>query len=144
MVRTPLPPGPGEATVSYLFGATSHTLMHVNVIWATAPAPTASDRAAIAAAGLQLSNYFRTQPWDPKTPVRAPRPDRQRFGHPDVRPTDAKGGNVQVEADNTRCRATSTARPSPTRRSKGGAVCDVSYDQDAAHPDVFAIKPGAF
>ena len=142
VVRTSLPPGPGEATVSYLFGATSHTLIHVNVIWATAAAPTASDRAAIAAAGLQLSNYFRTQPWDPKTPVRAGLVGNGS-GLLMFDATDAKGGNVQVEADNIPLSRNVNGK-TQSNDPKGAAMLHVSYAKDAAHPDVFAIKPGAF
>ena len=142
VVRTSLPPGPGEATVSYLFGATSHTLMHVNVIWATAAAPSTSDRAAIAAAGLQLSNYFRPQPWDPKTPVRAGLV-ANGAGLLMFDATDSKGGNVQVEADNIPMSRNVNGK-TESNDPKGAAVLHVSYDQDAAHPDVFAIKPGAF
>ena len=142
VVQTSLPPGPGQATISYIFGASTHRLMHVNVIWATAATPTDADRAAIAAAGLQLANYFRAQPWTPKTPVRA-----GLIGNGSgllmFDATDSKGGSVQVEADNIPLSQT-VAGKTQSNTPKGPAALRVAYAQDAAHPDVFAIQPGAF
>ena len=141
-VQTALPPGPGEATVSYIFGAATHRLIHVNVVWATTATPTTADRGAIAAAGLQLANYFRTQPWDPKTPVRAGLVGNGA-GLLMFDATDPKGGSVSVEADNIPLSQQVNGK-TQSNDPKGAAVLHVSYAQDAAHPDVFAIKPGAF
>jgi len=60
-----LEPGPGPASVSYILGASSRTLMHINVLWSSPDKPTDDERAKIAAAGLQLTNYFRQQAWKP-------------------------------------------------------------------------------
>jgi hypothetical protein len=59
-----LDPGPGPAVVSYVFGATLHTLALVSVDWATRAEATADDRQAIAVAALHLGDYFQsaTQP----------------------------------------------------------------------------------
>lgn len=142
VVHTTLPPGPGEATVSYIFGATTHKLMHVNVIWVTGATPTPADRAAVAAAGLQLANYFRSQPWDPKTQVRSGLVGNGA-GILMFDAADAKGGSVQVEADNIPLSQTVNGK-TQSNNPKGAAMLHVSYAQDLAHPDVFAIKPGAF
>src|SRR5215831_212091 len=55
-----LDPGPGAALVTYIFGATSHTLTHINVVWVVPGEPTAEQRAAIVTASVQLTNYFQT------------------------------------------------------------------------------------
>jgi hypothetical protein len=57
-----LDPGPGEATISYVFGATSLTLAQVSVTWMTRGEATADDRQAIALAGLRLGDFLRTGP----------------------------------------------------------------------------------
>ena len=141
-VQTALPPGPGDATVTYIFGASSHTLMHVNVIWSTGATPSTADRGAIAAAGLQLANYFRTQAWDPKTPVRAGLVGNGA-GLLMFDATDPKGGSVAVEADNIPLSQNVNGN-TQSNDPKGAAVLHVSYAKDAAHPDVFAIQNGAF
>ena len=64
----PLPalePGPGAAGVTYIFGATSHKLIQVNVLWTTSPKPGDAERSRLATAGIQLSDYFRALGWRP-------------------------------------------------------------------------------
>lgn len=142
LVQTALPPGPGTATVSYIFGATSHKLIHVNVAWATSATPTAADRAAIITAGAQLSDYFKAQPWEPK----AGRPVGLMANGSAIMMFDAadsKGGSVQVEVENMPLTHTVNGK-AETTDPKGAASLHVSYDQDAAHPDVFQIKQGSF
>jgi hypothetical protein len=142
VVQTALPPGPGNATVSYIFGASTHKLIHVNVAWATSATPTAAERSAIITAGAQLSDYFKAQPWEAK----AGRPVGligNGSGILMFDATDSKGGNVQVEVDNMPLQRTVKGK-TETTDPKGAAVLRVSYDQDAAHPDVFQIKAGSF
>jgi hypothetical protein len=140
IIKTSLPPGPGQATISYIFGASTHRLMHVNVIWATNATPSAADRQSIATAGLQLATYFRTQPWDPKTQVKA---GLTQGGLLMFDAADAKGGTVQVEADGIPLSRQVNGK-TESNKPTGAAVLRVSYAQDIAHPDVFAIQPGAF
>jgi hypothetical protein len=140
IIKTALPPGPGEATVSYILGASSHRLVHVNVLWASGPTPSATDRGAIAAAGLQLINYFRGQPWGDKTPAKA---GVSQSGALVFEAIDARGGSVQVEAAGIPISRKVDGKDEATSPT-GPAVLRVSYAQDAAHPDVFSIKPGAF
>ena len=58
-----LDPGPGTAAVTYLFGAASKRLMHVNVAWTSAPTATEAERNRYTGAGLQLAKYFQGLPW---------------------------------------------------------------------------------
>jgi hypothetical protein len=67
MLVLPLPslePGPGPAGVTYIFAATEHKLVQVNVLWST-DKPRDADRARMTAAGVQLADYFRALRWRP-------------------------------------------------------------------------------
>jgi hypothetical protein len=142
LVRTALPPGPGEATISYIFGATSHKLIHVNVAWATGQTPTAAERTALVTAAAQLQDYFKAQPWEAK----AGRPVGligNGSGLVMFDAADAKGSSVQIQIDNVPLSRTVNGK-TETNDPKGPEVLRVSYDQDAAHPDVFQIKQGSF
>lgn len=64
----PLPalePGPGPAGITYIFGAHSHRLIQVNVLWSTGASPTEAERNRLGVAGVQLSDYFRALKWRP-------------------------------------------------------------------------------
>jgi hypothetical protein len=139
-----LDPGPGTALVTYIFGATSHTLTHINVVWVVPGEPTAEQRAAIVTAGVQLTNYFQN----------LPNPLKATTGVTPTGPNgllmfagvDKKGAGIEVAADGISYQATKkednkeTTSPPP----KGPAVLRVSYIANAANPDVLKIKPGAF
>ena len=62
-----LEPAPGQVNITYILGATTHKLIHVNVVWSTGDSPTEQERAQMAAGGVQLSAYFREQVWKPGT-----------------------------------------------------------------------------
>ena len=138
MVRTPLPPGPGLAVVSYILGATRHRLIHVNVVWTTGPEPTSAERQAIATAGLQLSGYFRKQTW-PKAPLKVglTHDGLLMFGA-----EDAAGASIDIEA-----RAVVVVRTLggkvETSHPTGPAFLKLSFAQDPAHPDVASIAKGS-
>ncbi|MGV7208735.1 hypothetical protein ACLB1G_12855 [Oxalobacteraceae bacterium A2-2] len=53
------------ASVTYIFGAASHQLIHVNVLWASAADASPQLRSRYAAGGLQLVSYFRGLRWKP-------------------------------------------------------------------------------
>ena len=139
VVQTSLPPGPGQATITYIFGAASHKLMHVNVIWATGAAPTDADRGAIATAGLQLTQYFQGQAWQKFIRPQAGQNGVVMFGG-----LDPKGSAVVVETDGIKLSVKDKDGKVTSNAPKGPAVLHVSYAQDLAHPDVVQIKQGAF
>ena len=70
-----LEPAPGVVNITCLFGASSHRLMHVNVVWSTGPAPTSQERARMAGGGVQLAAYFRQQAWRKGTTTATVAPD---------------------------------------------------------------------
>lgn len=60
-----LDPAPGAVNLAYVFGATSHRLLHVDVAWTTGDHPTDLERSRMAGAGVGLANYFRALAWLP-------------------------------------------------------------------------------
>lgn len=60
-----LEPGPGAATVSYILGAVSHRLTHVNVVWSTGDTPDEALRQRMVDAGGRLARYFQQLGWRP-------------------------------------------------------------------------------
>ena len=60
-----LDPAPGAVNLSYVFGATSHRLLQVDVAWTTGDHPTDLERSQMAGAGVSLANYFRALAWPP-------------------------------------------------------------------------------
>jgi hypothetical protein len=140
-----LDPGPGAAQVTYIFGATSKSLTHVNVIWALTGEPTADQRAGIVTAAIQLANYFQTLPTPPKATsgVQPTGPNGLLM----FAAVDKKGAAVEVAADGISYQATPNTPDGKKVDSpppKGPAVLRVSYIANAANPDIVRIKPGAF
>ena len=139
-----LDPGPGTALVTYIFGATSHALTHINVVWVVPGEPTAEQRAAVVTASVQLTNYFQNLPSPLKATAGAtPTGPNGLLMFAGV---DKKGAGIEVAADGISYQATKkednkeTVSPPP----KGPAVLRVSYIANAANPDILKIKPGAF
>jgi hypothetical protein len=131
-------PGPGPASVSYIFGAKSKRLMHVNVVWKTDETPSDEARNKIAAAGLQLTNYFRDLSW---------RPGASASGLPNGGNSvvlfvglDPNNAGVEVRVSGV---ATSSAQ-SVAAKPKGAAQLVLSYVADIKNPDIAVIKPDAF
>jgi len=139
-----LDPGPGPAQATYIFGARSHTLARINVVWITGPNPTAEERAAILNGAVLLAHYFQALPAPLKASLGA-------------RPTgpnaltvfagvDHKGAGIELAAEgvsykiDAKTEGSSSASPAPS----GPALLRVSYIRDVANPDIIKIAPGAF
>jgi hypothetical protein len=129
LVVDPLDPGPGAATISYVFGASSRTLAQISVIWATSPDPTPAERQAIAVAALRLSSYFRTMSQAgtvvPPTILRAGAVSLYGV-------VDAKGAGIELVASGIFYRSAHTQATPPT----GPASLRLSYMANPANPDV--------
>jgi hypothetical protein len=139
-----LDPGPGPAQVSYIFGATTHSLAHVNVVWALAGNPTIEQRAALTTAAIQLANYFQTLPNPPKaTSGATPTGPNGLLLFAAV---DKKGRGVEVAVDGISYQATATADNKRTASPppNGPAILRVSYIGNVVNPDIVRIKPGSF
>lgn len=136
-----LDPGPGPAQVGYVFGAASHTLAAVNVVWTTTAEPTEQQRQAIAEAGQQLAAYF----------VQGPKPAKAgglaTFGANGLRlyaAVDAKNAGVEIAVDGIAYQRTGGDKTVASPPPKGPATLRVSYTQDVDKPDVKTLKPGSF
>jgi hypothetical protein len=58
-----LQPGPGPATVSYVFGARSQRLIAINVYWLSSGQATAAEHATLTAAAASLASGFVGYQW---------------------------------------------------------------------------------
>ncbi len=133
-----LEPGPGPASVSYIFGATSKRLIHVNIVWKTDETPSDEERNKIGAAGMQLTNYFRELPWQPGASA---------WGLPDganglvlFAGFDATNAGVEVRVSGVATYGTEIVASKP----EGPAQLVLSYVADIKNPDIAVIKSGAF
>lgn len=125
-----LEPGPGPATISYIFGATSHQLSHINIVWRTNAQPTPAERASMAVAGVQLADYFRRQGFPARNQA-----DATRLGKDGAMllflASDRSGALVELVADGLRIGA-----PAGTSVPTGPAILRLSYARNPANPDV--------
>ena len=133
-----LEPGPGPASISYIFGAKSKRLMHVNVVWQTEEKPSDEARNQIAAASLQLANYFRELSWMPGASASG----LPNGGNGVVLfvGSDPNNAGVEVRVSGVATYGAGSASVKP----EGAAQLVLSYVADIKNPDIAAIKPGAF
>ena len=129
IVLPTLDPGPGEATVSYVFGAASSTLAQVSVTWATRGDAAEDDRQAIAIAGLRLGDYLRTgaQPRTVLQPRIVAGGAVSLYGA-----LDESGAGIELVASGIPFRA----NQGPAVMPSGAAMLRLSYMANPAHPDV--------
>lgn len=136
-----LPPGPTPALVSYIFGATSGRLMHVNVVWSNAR-PSAQDRAAMIEAGSRVTADFLGYYWKLLSVARgvptAPNGLVLFAGGGEA------GGAVDVRIDGIPYVAKTRSGDVPSPEPTGPVMLRVGYAQTAGQPDVYRIKPGDF
>ena len=133
-----LEPGPGTAQVSYIFGATSRRLMHVNVVWSTDGNPTDDEREAIAIAGLQLARYFTERQWKPDGKISGVMSSpHEVLLFAGIDPADA-GVELLVQGVAAQAADGSTTTPA------GPATLKLAYMQRMGQPDIVKVTDGAF
>lgn len=133
-----LSPGPGAASVYYIFGATSAKLMHVNVAWTTADKATKEQRDAIGVAGMQLARYFSDLHWKPNGTVTGfINQPTEVLLFAGIDPKDA-GVEVIVSGIPT------TDVDGKTTTPKGAATLSIRYMAHFAKPDVVTVEAGKF
>jgi hypothetical protein len=133
-----LEPGPGPASVSYILGATSKRLMHINVVWKTDAIPSDEARNKVAAAGVELANYFRNLPWKPGASALG-----VADGHKGVvlfAGVDPNNAAIELRVSGVTTNGIDGVAAQPT----GAAQLVLSYIADATKPDIATIKPGTF
>lgn len=133
-----LEPGPGPASVSYILGATSKRLMHINVVWKSDGTPPDEFRNKVAAAGVQLANYFSSLAWKPGTTTSGVADGGK--GVVLFAGVDPSSAGVEVRVSGVATNGLDGVAAKP----EGVAQLLLSYVADIKKPDIAAIKPGAF
>jgi hypothetical protein len=137
-----LDPGPGPATITYIFGNKSKKLIQVNVVWGEDAPNNSSDANAILGAGTRLERYFQGFSW---------RKDTTRMGIPVGENTvvlfageDEKKGAVRVVVDGIKYQMNREGKETSSPDPKGPPKLVINYIADRENPDVAKIEPGKF
>jgi hypothetical protein len=130
-------PNTGNARISYIFGYRSKKLIQVNVVW-TSEGNAASDETLIGTAN-SLRDYFASQNYKPDTVVA----NRQLAENTIVvfRASDLQGRMVLLVLSGVAAAARDEEKKGPRPPP---LTLELSYIEDAAHPDVFRIGKGQF
>jgi hypothetical protein len=137
-----LDPGPGPATITYIFGNKSKKLIQVNVAWGEDAPSKPTDANAIIGAGTRLERYFQGFNW---------RKDTTRVGVPVGENTvvlfageDEKKGAVRLVVDGIKYQMNREGGPTTSPDPKGPPKLVINYIADRENPDVAKIEPGKF
>jgi len=135
-------PGPGPATINYVFGATTKKLIAVNVIWLMEGEPSPAARAQMIAAGSALTADFLGYFWKPLTVAR---------GVPAgpiavilFAGADDHDAGVEVRLDGIQYDFTINGQPARSQEPSGPVRLRLSYVANRTHPDIYRIQPGEF
>ena len=120
-------PEAGPATVSYIFGFRSSTLIQMNVVWLKGKSE------ALYNAALTLRDYFFAMQFPPEAAVAGRLPDGRELV---FRGTDHNGRRVEILY----------TPPSKDKESAQRAPSSLvlSYIQNPEKPDIFILEPGKF
>jgi hypothetical protein len=137
-----LDPGPGPATITYIFGHKSKKLIQVNVAWGEDTPNNAPDANAIIGAGTRLERYFQSFSW---------RKDATRVGVPIGENTvvlfsgeDEKKGAVRLVVDGIKYQLNQEGKQTTSPDPKGAPKLVINYIADRENPDIAKIEPGKF
>jgi hypothetical protein len=130
-------PDTGKARISYIFGYRTKKLIQVNIVW-TSEGNATSDETLIGTAN-SLRDYFASQNYTPETVVA----NRQLAENTIVvfRAGDMQGRMVLLVLSGEAAAARSDEKKGPRPPPLS---LELSYIEDAAHPDVFRIGKGQF
>jgi hypothetical protein len=134
---TDLLPDTGNAHISYIFGYRSKKLIQVNIVWTSDR--TSSGDAAVVAAANSLRDYFAAENFPPNSVV----VNYRLAGNAILvfRGTDEQKRTVLLVLSG----AAVAARPEDRKAPRPAPLTlELSYVEDAAHPDVFRIAKGLF
>jgi hypothetical protein len=137
-----LDPGPGPATITYIFGHKSKKLAQVNVVWGEEGASNPPDPNAIIGTGTRLERYFQGFSW---------RKDTTRVGIPVGENTvvlfageDEKKGAVRLVVDGIKYQLNREGSQTTSPDPKGAAKLIINYIADRDNPDIATIERGKF
>jgi hypothetical protein len=130
-------PNSGNARISYIFGYRSKKLIQVNVVW-TSEGNAASDETLVGTAN-SLRDYFASQNYKPDSVVA----NRQLAENTIVvfRASDLQGRMVLLVLSGVAAATRDEEKKGPRAPP---LTLELSYIEDAAHPDVFKIGKGQF
>jgi hypothetical protein len=130
-------PNTGNARISYIFGYRSKKLIQINIVW-TSEDNAASDETLVGTAN-SLRDYFSSQNYKADTVVI----NRQLAENTIVvfRASDLQGRMVLLVLSGAAAAARSEEKKGPRPPP---LTLELSYIEDAAHPDVFRIGKGQF
>ena len=134
-----LAPAPGAVNITYIFGATTRKLIHVNVVWSTGPAPTQPERDQMAAGGVELSKYFMDQAWRAGATGAGAAPDASYFIF--FQGADPKGAAVELRGAGISIILKKGEAPS---KPAGPATLRLAYYATTGASDTAEIKPGSY
>jgi hypothetical protein len=134
---TDLLPHTGKARISYIFGYRSKKLIQVNVVW-WSDGSTAADETIVGTANA-LRDYFATENFRADSVVT----NRQLAENTILvfRGNDDQKRTVLLVLGGVAAPARSEEKKEPRRPP---LILELSYIEDAAHPDVFKIGKGQF
>ena len=141
-----LAPGPGPATITYVFGNGSQRLAAVNAYWIATGQATAGQRAALVAAGAAVVSGLAGWKWDGAWLGRVIGPNELVV----FSGRDVSGGAVEVRLDGVDLDVQTAATAAPLTplvhrpAAPGPARLRLSFVSDNQHPDVYRIPAGAF
>jgi hypothetical protein len=144
-----MPPGPGAANLSYIFGASSQRLVAINVYWALPPTATAAQREPLAAAAAELTAGFMGWQWPPLSIARG------LVSGPGTvvvfAARDDASAGVEVRLDGVDFDViqppAQPGQPEKLQRRTappGPAQLRLAFVANVAQPDVYRIPDGAF
>ena len=136
-----LGPGPGTAAVSYVFGANSTRLIHVNIDWQIADA-NVNDRLAMTVAGSRVVQDFIGYYWKLLSVARG-----VPIGPNSLLLFGAQGdagGSVEVQLQGVAYSAQTAKGTVQSPPPKGMVLLHIGFAPANGDADVYKIKPGEF
>jgi len=129
-------PHTGNARISYILGYRSKKLSQVNIVW-TSDGTAAGDEVVVGTANA-LRDYFTSQNFQPDSVV----VNHQLAANTILvfRGSDDRKRTVLLVLSGT----AAAARPEEKKAKTPPLTLELSYIEDAAHPDVFRIGKGQF
>ena len=128
-----LDPGPGVATISCVFGATSQRLIAVNVIWLAAGKASKAQETSFINAAAKLAKTYATQPWPlfntTYGTVVAPGMSVVFTGH------DEAGGAAEIKLQGI---------ATPLGVSSGPSSLRLTLVANATRPDIYRLAADSF
>jgi len=128
-----LDPGPGAATISCVFGATSQRLIAVNVIWLAAGKASQTQETLLINASAKLAKTYAAQPWPlfntTYGTVVAPGTSVVFTGHDDA------GGAVEIKLQGV---------TTPFGSSLGPSSLRLTLVANSTRPDIYRLAADSF